>query len=156
MDKKIWHYHFDVSKISIVDDGFGISEISFKNTKCFYDCIEEETPLILETSKQLREYFCGKRKSFDIPLSTKGTPFQTKVWNALKLIPYGKTQTYKEIATIINSPKACRAVGMANNKNPISIIIPCHRVVGSNNSLVGYASGIHIKKYLLELEKRNI
>ncbi len=79
-------------------------------------------------------------------LSVKGTEFQNKVWNELKRIPYGETQTYKEIAEQINVPKACRAVGMANNKNPVCIIIPCHRVVGSSNSLVGYAAGIQIKK----------
>ncbi|MDR0404874.1 MAG: methylated-DNA--[protein]-cysteine S-methyltransferase [Oscillospiraceae bacterium] len=156
MDKKIWRYSYDIGEISITDDGIGISEVSFKNKDCFNDYIEEETALILETSKQLREYFKGKRKNFDVPLSMKGTEFQNKVWDALKLIPYGKTQTYKEIAEKINSPKACRAVGLANNKNPICIIIPCHRVVGSNNSLVGYAFGLHVKKYLLDLEKRNI
>lgn len=103
--------------------------------------------------KQLNEYFDGKRESFKLPLELKGTPFQKQVWSALTKIPYGTTKSYKEIAIAINNPKAVRAVGNANNKNPIAIIIPCHRVIGSNGKLVGYASGLDIKKALLKLEK---
>lgn len=157
MNEKIWHYAFNIGEISIVDNGLGISGLFFKNKsmKISNNFLEEETLLTYETSKQIKEFFDGKRKNFDIPLSVKGTEFQNKVWDELKLIPYGETRTYKEIAIKINSPKACRAIGMANNKNPICIIIPCHRVVGSNNSLVGYASGVQIKKYLLDLEKNS-
>lgn len=100
----------------------------------------------------LREYFNGALKVFDLPLDVIGTPFQKQVWQALTEIPYGKTVTYKDIAVKINRPKAVRAVGMANNKNKIPIIIPCHRVIGSNGSLVGYGGGLHIKKKLLSLE----
>lgn len=103
--------------------------------------------------KQLDEYFKGKREDFDLPLELNGTPFQKQVWNALTKIPYGTTKSYKDIATAINNPKAVRAVGNANNKNPIAIIIPCHRVIGSSGKLVGYASGLEIKKALLALEK---
>lgn len=158
MIEKIWHYAFDIGEIGIVDNGFGISKVFFKDEskKILDNYIKEETPLIQKTSKQLGEYFKGIRKNFDVPLSINGTGFQSKVWNELKLIPYGKTVAYEEIAVKIESPKACRAVGMANNKNPICIIIPCHRVIGKNDSLVGYASGIKIKKYLLDLEKNNI
>jgi len=104
---------------------------------------------------QLQEYFAGKRKVFDLELAPSGTDFQKKVWQALLKIPYGKTATYKEIAAAIGHPKAARAVGMACNKNPIAIIIPCHRVVGSNGSLTGYAGGLEMKKRLLELELNN-
>lgn len=103
---------------------------------------------------QLEEYIQGKRKSFDIPFSLQGTAFQKKVWHALCQIPYGETRSYQEIAIAVNSPKACRAVGNANNKNPIALIVPCHRVIGSKGDLVGYAGGLAMKKFLLDLEKR--
>ena len=115
-----------------------------------------ETPVIKETYGQLTEYFEGNRKTFDIPLKLEGTDFQKSVWHALMKIPYGKTATYLEIAETIGNPKASRAVGMANNKNKIPIIIPCHRVIGTNGSLTGYAGGLEIKKKLLELEKQQI
>ncbi len=101
---------------------------------------------------QLQEYFNGKRKYFDVPYKLIGTPFQINVWNALAKIPYGQTRSYKDIAINVASPKGFRAVGMANNKNPISIIVPCHRVIGSNGSLVGYGGGLDIKIKLLQLE----
>lgn len=102
---------------------------------------------------QLNEYFEGKRKEFDFPYEVQGTEFQKKVWNALCDIPYGETRTYKEIATAVGNPKASRAVGMANNKNPIAIAVPCHRVIGANGKLVGYAGGLPMKEKLLEIEK---
>lgn len=114
-----------------------------------------ETPLLLEAKRQLQEYFAGTRKDFDLPLDTQGTPFQEKVWAALRQIPYGKTVSYKDIAVAIDNPKAVRAVGGANNKNPISIITPCHRVIGSTGKLVGYGGGIDAKVYLLQLETEN-
>ena len=115
---------------------------------------QKDTPLISSAKRQLDEYFQGKRKSFDLPLAPSGTQFQQKVWNALCTIPYGETRSYKEIAAQIQNPTGCRAVGMANNRNPIMIIIPCHRVIGSNGSLVGYAGGLDIKQWLLAHEKR--
>jgi len=104
---------------------------------------------------QLGEYFAGKRKIFDIPINPQGTKFQLCVWNALNDIPYGETRSYKDIATATGNPKACRAVGLANNKNPIWIIIPCHRVIGANGTLTGYGGGLEIKQKLLDLEKIN-
>ena len=101
------------------------------------------------------EYFDGKRKIFDLPLKPEGTEFQLKDWNALREIPYGETRSYKDIAIAIGNPKACRAVGTANHNNPISIIIPCHRVIGSDGSLTGYGGGLDKKTYLLELEQKN-
>ena len=107
-------------------------------------------------AKQLGEYFTGARKSFDLPLAPRGTDFQKAVWKALQDIPYGETRSYKQIAETIKSPKACRAVGMANNKNPIWIIIPCHRVIGADGSLTGYGGGLDMKEKLLKLEKSGI
>ena len=107
-----------------------------------------------KTQMQLEDYFLGKRKSFDIPLDLQGTDFQKQVWQALIQIPYGKTCSYKELAQAIENPKAIRAVGGANNKNPVSIIVPCHRVIGANRKLVGYAGGLDRKEALLALEQK--
>ena len=112
------------------------------------------TPLLLETQKQLEEYFAGTRKTFDLPLSPKGTLFQQAVWQALREIPYGETRSYKEIAQTIGRPNACRAVGQANNRNPLMIVQPCHRVIGANGSLTGFAHGIDMKAFLLDLEQK--
>ncbi len=108
-----------------------------------------------EAKKQLLEYFDGRRKIFNLKLNIIGTEFQKKVWNELLNIPYAELRTYKDIAIAVGNPNGSRAIGMANNKNPIPIIIPCHRVIGTNNNLVGYAYGIEVKKYLIELENNN-
>ena len=113
------------------------------------------TPLLADAVRQLDEYFAGNRKIFDIPLYLEGSPFQLKVWEALQAIPYGEVVTYKDIADSIGNPKAVRAVGMANHHNPIAIIVPCHRVIGAGGKLVGYAGGLNIKQYLLDLESKN-
>ena len=105
--------------------------------------------------RQLDEYFAGMRKTFDFPYRLQGTPFQEKVWAALRQSPYGKTRSYKDIAEAIGHPKAFRAVGMANHANPILIAIPCHRVIGASGRLVGYGGGLEMKKALLELETSN-
>lgn len=116
--------------------------------------IEKLNEVSMRTVTQLEEYFLGKREQFDIPLAPTGTIFQKKVWNALCHIPYGETRTYKEIAISIGNPKACRAVGMANNRNPIPIIIPCHRVIGADGTLIGYGGGLEKKEWLLQVEKK--
>lgn len=113
----------------------------------------QTTELLSMATIQLDEYLQGKRTTFSLPFKLTGTPFQLAVWKELQNIPYGQTTSYKEIAQKINKPKAYRAVGMANNKNPLPIIIPCHRVIGSNGKLIGYAGGLKLKNYLLELEK---
>ena len=105
--------------------------------------------------KQINEYFEGKRKTFDFLIKAEGTDFQKKVWRALCAIPYGETRTYKEIAQAVGRAKACRAVGMANNRNPISFAVPCHRVIGADGSLVGYGGGLDLKQKLLEMERLN-
>lgn len=135
--------------IKITANDEAINEVTFVENE------EEDKPnaLTQEAVNQLMEYFEGKRKVFDLPLSPIGTPFQQAVWKALCSIPYGETRSYGEIAKMIGNPKASRAVGMANNRNPISIIIPCHRVIGASGKLVGYGGGIDKKIYLLNLEK---
>ena len=112
----------------------------------------ETTSVLEETKRQLDEYFAGKRKAFDIQLCLVGTDFQHKVWNALRSIPYGSTKSYKDIAQCIGKPKAVRAVAGAIGANAISILIPCHRVIGSNHSLTGYAGGLEAKRELLGIE----
>ena len=111
------------------------------------------SPLQREVDKQMKEYFEGERKEFDLPLRPEGTDFQKKVWNALLEIPFGETRSYQDIANAVGSPKACRAVGMANHQNPIIIVIPCHRVIGKSGKLVGYGGGLSMKEKLLLLEK---
>ena len=114
---------------------------------------EQHSELLKEACRQLDEYFQGKRKQFDLPINYKGTPFQEKVWRELQNIPYGETRSYEDIAIKIGSPKAVRAVGQANNRNPILLLIPCHRVIQKNGDISGFACGIKTKKYLLDLEK---
>ncbi len=109
-----------------------------------------------EAARQLEAYFSGKLESFDLKLAPEGTDFQKLVWKALCEIPYGETRSYKEIAVSVGKPRAYRAVGLANNRNPIAIIIPCHRVIGANGKLTGYASGLDVKVFLLKLEKSKL
>lgn len=135
--------------IEIKIDEIGISWVEFCDNKLNDIIIDSENDI----QKQFTEYEKGVRKSFDLPLHIVGTEFQKKVWNALLEIPYGETRSYQEIAIRIGNPKAVRAVGGACNRNPIGIIVPCHRVVGKNGSLTGYAGGLDYKKMLLEHEK---
>ena len=118
------------------------------------EMVEADSPLLLEGERQLPAYFNGERQKFDLPLDAAGTPFQLKVWEALRQIPYGETRSYKDIAIAVENPKGVRAIGMANNRNPISIITPCHRVIGTSGKLVGYAGGLHLKEYLLNHETK--
>ena len=113
---------------------------------------DKKDPLILEIEKQLNDYFLHQRTAFNLPIETRGTAFQQEVWNLLNQIPYGSTWTYKDIALKMDRPQAVRAVGAAIGRNPISIVIPCHRVIASNGSLAGFAGGIHRKQILLDLE----
>lgn len=148
----IYKYNSIIGDIFISADENFLLSVQFVN----HNFIEnKENKIIRQTKKQLDEYFRGKRKKFELPLNPKGTEFQKKVWLQLMNIPYGKTATYKDIATLIGNTNASRAVGNANNKNPIAIIIPCHRVIGSNNKLTGYAGGLDKKEKLLNLEKNN-
>jgi methylated-DNA-[protein]-cysteine S-methyltransferase len=158
--KSYWFYDSPIGRIIIAEADGCIANLYFvlQNRKSkrveqiVHEFEEKESPLIRLAVKQLKEYFGGKRRDFELPLSFAGTEFQQRVWAALLTIPYGETRSYGEIAKQIGNPKAARAVGMANNRNPISIICPCHRVVGKGGSLVGYASGLGNKEYLLNLE----
>lgn len=154
--ENIYFYETIVGPLGIKDDGKNIVEIFFSKEEVAKDLELKETPLIKATMEQLEEYFQGKRKDFDIPMEARGTEFQKSVWNQLLKVPYGETCSYGEIAKRIGNPKASRAIGMANNRNPISIIIPCHRVIGASGKLVGYGGGLDIKEKLLKLEKENL
>ncbi len=149
-----YYYETIIGKISIVENGTAITHIYF-NSVISNDIEIIETPLLKKANKELQEYFRGERKIFDLHLEPQGTEFQQNVWRALQEIPYGKTCSYKDIAENVGNIKASRAVGMANNKNTIPIIIPCHRVIGANGKLVGYAGGLELKEKLLGIEKQN-
>lgn len=146
-------YYFENTKIgflTVLENQGYIEALGFN--KINFNADFKKTALIEETFKQFEQYFKKERKKFELPYRLKGTDFQKKVWAELLKIPYGKTKTYKEIACLINHKNANRAVGSANNKNPIPIIIPCHRVIASNGNLAGYRGGLDIKKKLLETE----
>lgn len=155
-------YHFTtmpspVGTLTLVASDKGLTAILWENDKAnrvpLGDMREGPNhPVLQDTIRQLEEYFSGKRKSFSLPLDFRGTEFQKKVWGALLTIPFGETRSYAQIAEQVNSPKAVRAVGAANGKNPISIIAPCHRVIGSNGDLTGFAGGLAAKTLLLSLE----
>lgn len=156
--KTFFSYTYDgVGKIVIGIESDSITDLHF--AKSFVPPLEykrEETPLHSKVAKELSEYFEGIRKVFDLPLATVGTDFQKRCWKALLQVPYGKTQSYGDIARAVGCPKGFRAVGMANNRNPIAIIIPCHRIIGTDGKLVGFGGGLEIKKFLLELEKKHV
>lgn len=157
--KFYYRYQSPVGVLRIVADENAITEIHLEKDgvnelkrKLSTDEVEEKTPLITETVTQLEEYFAGTRKRFNLPLAPEGTDFQKRDWAALQDIPYGETRTYKDIAEAIGCPKGFRAVGLANNRNPIIIVIPCHRVIGADGKLVGYGGGLDAKEHLLKLE----
>lgn len=151
----VYYYDFPIVTLGIVDNGKAIVAITLKEELEKYSIPMKETELIKEAHQQLTEYFSHQRTTFDLPLEPLGTEFQKKCWHMLQSIPYGSTWTYQQLASALNNPKACRAVGNANHKNPIMIVIPCHRVIGVNGKLTGYRGGIHLKEKLLLLEKMN-
>ena len=144
----------EIGILTIGSDGAKVTHVLFGDYRELF-LEQSENKLLIQTVKQLDEYFSGRRKTFDVPFRAEGTEFQRKVWHALCEIPYGQTRSYGEIAKMIQNPGASRAVGMANNKNPIAIIIPCHRVIGADGSLTGYGGGMEKKARLLEKEKQN-
>lgn len=146
-----------IGPLYLVASGEAICGITFENVwpslkKKFPGVEEAESPILRKAQRQLNEYFAGKRKTFDLPLHFQGTPFQNRVWEALSKIPYGETRTYGQQAAIVKSPKAVRAVGRTNGLNPVCIVLPCHRVIGKDGSLTGFAGGLKMKKFLLNLE----
>ncbi len=146
-------YDFPVGRICIETTDAAVTKIQMGDTE--EGAVVCETALIREAAGQLGEYFEGSRKTFTLPLQAEGTPFQEKVWQGLRAIPYGETRSYQALAESIGHPKACRAVGGANHHNPIMIVIPCHRVIGKNGSLVGFGGGLNVKAWLLEHEKKH-
>ena len=146
------YHEFSVGLLEAVTQNGFLTELSLVDKRSFPD---EPNELTDNVFSQLEEYFSGARRSFDLPLNPRGTDFQRAVWKALVEIPYAQTRSYGQIAAAVGKPKAARAVGMANNKNPIIIIIPCHRVIGADGSLTGYGCGLPVKRALLELEKQN-
>lgn len=149
-----WRYDSPLGIYTVAEDGEGICALFFGERPGKEKRTMQETPLLKRAAAQMAEYFSGARRSFDLPLSLKGTPFQMVDWAALREIPYGQTRCYQQIAEQLGNPKACRAVGMANNRNPVAVIIPCHRVLGKDGKLVGYAGGLSVKQGLLALEQK--
>lgn len=147
-----YFYETVIGYLTISADEQGITDVSFGKRNPVH-AVCEETPVIKQAVNELQEYFEGRRREFTVPLHPQGTDFQLRVWQVLRTIPYGKTWSYKQVATAAGNPNASRAVGMANNRNPIAIIIPCHRVIGANGRLVGYAGGLDVKEKLLEIEQ---
>ena len=146
-------YETGIGKILIAEDGKGITNLCVEGSFDTTGAQRGETPLLKEAMSALRAYLAGNQDAFAaLPLNPKGTPFQKSVWQALLEIPYGRTISYKQLAEQINNPKAVRAVGAANGKNPIFVIIPCHRVIGADGSLTGFAYGLELKRRLLDIE----
>jgi methylated-DNA-[protein]-cysteine S-methyltransferase len=146
-----------VGKLTLVASSEGLAAILWENdrpgrVRLTIDAQDDGHPVLLETERQLGEYFGGRRKAFALKLDLAGTAFQRKVWNALLTIPFGETRSYAQIARQIGSPAAVRAVGAANGRNPVSIVAPCHRVIGSTGKLTGFAGGLDVKAHLLALE----
>ena len=148
-------YESELGRFTVVSDGSAILSVKVGDIADPPGAVYKADALTDWAARQLDEYFKRERREFDIPLNPKGTNFQLSVWDALKKIPYGETRSYKQIAQTINNPNACRAVGMANNKNPIWIIIPCHRVIGASGELTGYGGGLDMKQRLLDIESNH-
>jgi len=156
MTKLISYYESPIGELALVGDEDKLIILGWTGEDMPEDAIlcagGQETPVLLRTKQQLDEYFAGTRREFDLPLAPAGTEFQRKVWDALCTIPWGETRSYGEIAAQVGNPKGSRAVGGANNRNPIAVVIPCHRVIGSSGKMVGYRGGLGIKEHLLKLE----
>ena len=146
------HIESPIGRLKLCADGDGLCALRFASTGEEMDA----APLLLQAERELEEYFAGRRTAFSVPLSMHGTPFQMEIWAALRAIPYGETRSYGELAAQIGRPRACRAVGMANHVNPLPILVPCHRVLGADGRLTGYAGGLNVKEFLLKLEGAHV
>jgi methylated-DNA-[protein]-cysteine S-methyltransferase len=151
--------HSPVGRLTLIATDKGLAAVLWENdnparVRVKASAENRRHPVLVEAERQLKDYFAGKRKTFALDLDFDGTAFQKKVWNALLAIPFGETRSYRDIARQIGRPKAVRAVGAANGRNPISIIAPCHRVIGTNGKLTGFAGGLDAKAALLRLETR--
>lgn len=152
---KYFHYFYssEFGRIGLVATETSLTQLFFNAQPFPAVSVQKETPLLQDAGRQLLEYMNGRRKEFDLPLAPSGTGFFLRVWSALQNIPYGETRSYSEVARVVDVPNAARAVGLANNRNPLPIFIPCHRVVGANQKLTGYRGGLALKQKLLELEQ---
>jgi methylated-DNA-[protein]-cysteine S-methyltransferase len=149
-------YKSPIGPLTLHSNGVAITGLEFEDPK--YPLAEHprgDDAVLAQARRELDDYFASQLTRFTVPTAANGTPFQRRVWAALRKIPYGATRTYGEQAQAIGSPRASRAVGLANGRNPIAIIVPCHRVIGSNGSLTGFGGGLHRKKFLLDLERRS-
>lgn len=154
--KHYCYYQSPIGKLLLIGEEGVLEELHFPNTlaqRPIPDDWHYDEQCFQPAVQQLGEYFAGRRQQFDLPLAPKGTAFQQSVWQELRKIPFGQTAGYGEIAERIGKPKACRAVGMANAKNPLPIIVPCHRVIGKNGTLTGFGGGLELKQRLLDLER---
>ena len=146
------HIETPIGRLKLCADGDGLCALRFVATGEEMDA----APVLMQAERELEEYFAGRRTAFSVPLSMHGTPFQMAVWAALRAIPYGEMRSYGELAAQIGRPRACRAVGMANHVNPLPILVPCHRVLGADGRLTGYAGGLNVKEFLLKLEGAHV
>ncbi len=153
--KNIFFYETSIGRLGIAEDNNAVTNLYHPGDDIPGDPVFNETKLLKEAQRQLQEYLAGWRKQFDLPLEPEGTEFMQAVWKSVHSIPYGQTQSYQEIARMAGSPDAARAAGMACKRNPISIFIPCHRVIARNGKLTGYSHGLKLKEFLLKLEREN-
>lgn len=151
--KHLWFYETAIGPVGIAEQEDCVTDLFFGSQLPAGEYIQKETPLLADAAQQLEEYLNGARRAISLPLCPAGTDFQRAVWRALGDIPYGKVVTYGDIARAVGRPSAVRAVGGANHRNPISIFIPCHRVIGADGSLTGYGGGLAVKEKLLQLER---
>lgn len=152
--KNIFFYQTDIGEVAIAADERAVTNVYLKRSEISADAVVRETGLISEAARQLQDYLKGGLKHFDLPLAPVGSEFMQQVWGGLLAIPYGETRSYKELAEFIGKPRAFRAVGQANHRNPIPIFIPCHRVIGADGKLTGYGGGLPLKAWLLDLERQ--
>jgi len=144
-----------VGPLTLVSDGECLVGLHFEGWHPPSNALHNSDAVLVATARQLDSYFAGQLRTFDLPLAPVGTPFQRRVWSALRDIPFGETRSYGQLAKTIGQPSAMRAVGAANGRNPIAIIVPCHRVIGADGSLTGFGGGVERKKFLLSLEHGN-
>lgn len=155
MMRAFWRFQSPVGWLTLCEEDGFLTTLSFGQPD-YLQASLCATPLMTEAQAQLNAYFAGELQKFRLPLAPSGTLFQQRCWQALQEIPYGQTRTYSQQATAVGSPKATRAVGMANHRNPLPILIPCHRVIGKNGQLTGYAGGMPVKQFLLSLERKAV
>ena len=152
--KTLFYYQTSIGTVGILENNNAITHLFFEGEPAPADALVQETALLKEAGRQLQLYLAGQLQTFTLPLAPDGTEYMRHVWEKLCDIPYGETRSYRDIAHSLGNPKAARAVGLANNKNPLPLFIPCHRVIGANQKLVGYRGGLRVKGQLLELEKQ--